>query len=598
MGAKDYEKHNAHLHNPESVAELLVNELSALGVEYVFGVPGGAIEPLYNALAKSGRSNGPRAVVSRHECGAALMAEGQFRRTGTIGVCCATTGPGSTNLITGVASAYTNYIPMLVLTAQTRVEEFGRGGFQESSCSGVDMVAIFKHFTRYSSLVSHPDQLQYKLTRAILHAFGPTPGPVHLSLPLDIMRQPIPAGTGASYIESLTRSSNAIDFDQLHLFSDTLLQAKKVVFVIGEGAAKGINEILSIVEEVGNIKLVTTPMGKGLIHPYHPDFHGVFGFGGHESSVETLQDPEVECVVAIGTSLDEWSSNAWDQKSLLNERLIHVDCVKTNFSYSPMATHIDCNIENFFGHLLEHLRQHRSSQFNVKSQDSTPVQKGRKLIPLQPVFSLDAIETEPSTKIHPAILMRELPKIFPNDTMYVAEPGNSFAWAIHYLNPRNLDSKSEDPNYLHLTMNWASMGWAIGTSIGMAMSSRDNLVVCITGDGSLLMAGQELSVAVQEFIPVIFVVLNDSSLGMVRHGQKLSGAESIGSELPKTSFAGIAESLGATGIEVHSVEDLMQLNYEKDLSCRGPVLLDIAVDDSAVPPMGLRARTLRRQQEQ
>src|SRR3990172_5064205 len=165
------------------IADLIVAYLEQMGIEYVFGVPGGAIEPLYNALARSARRGGPRPVVGRHETGAAFMADGYARETGRIGVCCATSGPGATNLITGVSCAYENEIPLLVITAQPSLHLLGRGALQESSGAGFDTVAMFRLCTRYSALISHPDQLERQLTTALLSAYQPTPGPVHLSIP-------------------------------------------------------------------------------------------------------------------------------------------------------------------------------------------------------------------------------------------------------------------------------------------------------------------------------------------------------------------------------------------------------------------------------
>ncbi len=178
-------------HVPE-VGDLVVEYLRQLNVEYVFGVPGGPIEPLYNALARSARSGGPRPIVARHETGAAFMADGYARNTGNLGVCCATTGPGATNLITGVASAHENNIPMLVITAQTALSTFGAGAFQESSCTGVDILSMFAFCTCYNSLVSHVDQVERKLNAAIIQAYQ-SAAPAHLSIPLDVLRSPSPA---------------------------------------------------------------------------------------------------------------------------------------------------------------------------------------------------------------------------------------------------------------------------------------------------------------------------------------------------------------------------------------------------------------------
>ena len=140
-----------------TTSDLIVEYLHQLGVEYVFGVPGGAIEPLYNALARSARKGGPRAIVARHESGAAFMADGYARETGKIGVVCATTGPGATNLITGVANALADNVPLLVITAQTPLPKFGKGALQDSSCAAIDTVGMFRHCTRFNTLVSHPE---------------------------------------------------------------------------------------------------------------------------------------------------------------------------------------------------------------------------------------------------------------------------------------------------------------------------------------------------------------------------------------------------------------------------------------------------------
>ena len=139
---------------PHEYGDLLLSYLEQLGVEYVFGIPGGAIEPFYNALARSERRGGPRSICARHEAGAAFMADGYWRNSGKLGVCCATTGPGATNLITGVASAYENNVPMLVITAQTALSGFGTSAFQKSSCTGINTVELFNHCCRYSTLVS------------------------------------------------------------------------------------------------------------------------------------------------------------------------------------------------------------------------------------------------------------------------------------------------------------------------------------------------------------------------------------------------------------------------------------------------------------
>jgi len=176
---------------PQTVADLLVGYLEQCGIEYIFGVPGGAIEPLYNALARSRRRGGIRHILARHETGAAFMADGYAPETGKIGVCCATSGPGATNLITGVACAYDNNIPLLAITGQPALPSFGKNPLQESSCTGINTLAMFRHCTRYNSLVSHPLQMEAKLISALQSAIR-APGPSHLTVPVDVFRSPSP----------------------------------------------------------------------------------------------------------------------------------------------------------------------------------------------------------------------------------------------------------------------------------------------------------------------------------------------------------------------------------------------------------------------
>ena len=152
------------------VADMIVAYLESIGVDFAFGIPGGAVEPLYNAFARSERRGGLRSVVARHENGAAFMADGYARATGKIGVCVATSGPGATNLITGVSCAYDNCIPMLVITGQPALPSFGRRSFQESGCTGINVVGMFRHCTGYNSLVSHSDQMETKLANALMRA--------------------------------------------------------------------------------------------------------------------------------------------------------------------------------------------------------------------------------------------------------------------------------------------------------------------------------------------------------------------------------------------------------------------------------------------
>lgn len=582
---------------PEA-GDLLVRYLEDLGVEYVFGVPGGAIEPLYDALARSARRGGPRAVVARHESGAAFMADGYFRETGKLGVCCATTGPGATNLVTGLASAYENRIPLLVITGQTALANFGRGALQESSCTGVNTVSLFQHCTRYSSLVSHPDQFEAKLVAALLCAWGSPHGPAHLSIPVNLLRDAPPVAAPTYRINAMLTPPASIDERAVTEMSRRFTRAKRPVFILGEGCAGAAGAIQELAAELG-ARIVATPHGKGFINPYHPLFHGVIGFAGHRTASDLLAAQDVDLLVAFGTNLGEWSTGAWDPGLLLNGRLIHVDCVHANFARSPMAQlHVLGNLELIVGRVLARMR----GAFRRRSSDVVPITSrlgklGWETSPRRR-FSLDceAKCLDASVPIKPQRLMSELAELFPPSTRYLADAGSGLAWAVHYLHPRDRrlrGRRAAHGGLFRAAMEFASMGWAIGAAIGTGLGNPGAPVVCITGDGSLLMSGQELTVAVQHRLTVVFVVLNDAALGMVKHGQRLARAEPIGFELPEADYRAYAESLGARAYAIDSAEQLRGLDIEAICAHRGPTLLDVHIDRNEVPPIGSRVHVLK-----
>ncbi|MBU1364875.1 MAG: thiamine pyrophosphate-binding protein [Gammaproteobacteria bacterium] len=578
------------------VADLIVSYLEQMGIEYVFGVPGGAIEPLYNALARSSRRGGPRPMVARHEAGAAFMADGYTRETGKIGVCCATSGPGATNLITGVACAYDNGIPMLVITGQPSLPSFGKRALQESACTGINTLGMFRHCTRYNSLISHPEQIESKLITALQRAVRAPRGPVHLSIPLDIMKSPSPVDAPSYDIADKIRPTSLLDADATDELINLIKRSTNIRLLIGGSCGEAIGSILQFAA-LRDIPFVTTPDGKGLINPAHPLFRGVFGFAGHATAKQLLNDDKLDLILAVGTSMNEWTSSGWSD-TLLNDKLVHIDESAEHLARSPMARlHVRGRLRSIFDRLIE--RTHKTTESSGFEYQRHQTSEGMLADPKK--------HTSPANPITPQRLMYDLGRLFPSSTRFLADAGNSVAWSIHYLNPvdrrsgerrlgggrrRESGRRQTDGGWLRLTMDFAPMGWAIGGAIGTAAGNPDVPVVCITGDGSLMMNGQELSVAVAEGLTVIFVILNDQALGMVKHGQRLAGAEQIGYQLPTTDFAAIARAMGADGYTVRSPEDMEALDIDAICKKKGPSLLDVYIDPEEVPPMNLRMQIL------
>ncbi|MGM9489921.1 thiamine pyrophosphate-binding protein [Ideonella sp. YS5] len=580
-------------------AELIVTYLERLGVEAVFGVPGGAIEPLYNALARSERRGGPRPVVTRHEAGAAFMADGYARETGKIGVAIATSGPGATNLITGVATAYANKVPMLVITGQPPLRNFGRGALQESSCTGINAVGMLRHCTRYNSLVSHADQLETKLLNALMRAFQTPQGPVHLSIPVDILRSAVTAPREDGDHSAFVYARPAlVDLDAVHLLQGELERAESPVFLIGDGCGEAVDAIMRLVDLTG-ASFITTPDGKGLVNPRHPAFHGVFGFGGH-ASAEALLRSHTGLVVAFGTAFSELASAGWNS-ALLNGRLVHVDPCDEHLMRSPMARlHVRGRILAVCRLLIDGFAANDAR--NVESLPSHNVDSHNPNVALH---APEAVDSD-AAPIKPQRLMRELSRRCPPHTRFLADTGNSMIWAVHYLQPLSrrgtgaagtlragqADRRSGTANWLRVMMDFAPMGWAIGAAVGIARGNPRCPVVCITGDGSYLMSGQEIGVAAAEGLTVVYVVLNDSAYGMVMHGQRLAKAEPVGYELPQVDFAALARAMGVPGHVVESPQELEAIDFEALLARRGPTLIDVRIDRDEVPPMIQRLKAL------
>jgi acetolactate synthase I/II/III large subunit len=576
------------------LSDLIVSYLAEFGVEYVFSVPGTPLSPLYDALARREKKGGPRLLLARHENGAAFMADGYARETGKIGVCCVTTGPGATNVITGIAGAYADRIPLLVITAQTLLPHFSLGAFQESSADVTDIVSMFEHCTRYNSLITHPKQLEHKLTSALTSALQLPKGPAHLSIPVDIFRSPAPEQLACPNLHRLLNQPLS-EIDRLAL--ETLCQAlyrvlsqnQKVVLVIGHECKEASQEIIAFAELIG-ASIVTTQRGKSAINPYHPLARGVFGFAGHKTARNALADESVGLILAVGTTLWEWSTSQWDSV-LLNEKLVHIQNVKADFIHSPMAhLHVYGTIKTIFQELVSQIETMlRESQLSLslKKINAEALEKctDHKTLPYVPpqieVQSPNScLPNKASGLIKSQHVICELTHRFPANTRFLVDNSNSVPWTIHYFfHPH--------PENYHLSIGLASMGWAIGAAVGMSLGRPNTPIVCFTGDGCFLMSGQEITVAVAEKLPVIFVVQNDQAYGMIKHGHRLVGSEQVDFSISPVDFNMMAKSVGAQAYTIRDPKDFDQIDYQALCTHQGPTVLEIYIDPEESPPLGM-----------
>ena len=548
----------------DTVADRLVVDLIQIGVTTYFGVPGGAIEPLFNALARQERNGSVRVVPMRSEAGAGFAADGYYRATGSMAACTCTTGPGTSNLLTAVMTAHADRIPMLIITPQVALHKQGRGALQESSSDGYDLTQILGTCTRYSTTITHHEQLPFKLSRAMAAAMTPPHGPVHLSLPSDILaatvRASMPCAAECSSLEAPV--SQPVDAHALERLVAALLKAKSPVFYVGDDAgvaAKG----LSPLARVTGAKLVTSPAGKRWVGHLDPMYKGVVGFSGHAEARDAVA--RADLIVAFGATFDELSTNAW---SALKNVPIHA--VDRHWTFANRLPNVRPVVAS---------TQQVVDAIGVCLPPPLVLNLGRTLPPP------DLASAPHDALVHPGALMRWLSRNLPADVPVHVDAGNSFSWSTREL-------MRARPDTYRVAMGFATMCWAIGAAIGASVGHRRR-TICITGDGSFLMSALELTVAVEQSLPVTYLVLNDAGLGMVRHGQELGRAESIAHEIAPVRFDQIARACGAAGFRVERLSELEQITRQwLESDDGGPAVIDVVIDREAVPPMADRVAAL------
>jgi acetolactate synthase-1/2/3 large subunit len=331
---------------------------------------------------------------------------------------------------------------------------------------------------------------------------------------------------------------------------------------------------------------VTSPTGKSWVDETHPLYRGVYGFAGHDSAQQLLQQPHVELVLAVGTALEELETSGWSA-DLLNNKLVHIDACADHFIRSPMAClHVFGNIDCVFDRLLV---QVKTAQRWGRQWQSPPVRSRKN------IYNSYATLKEPEkclsneAPVKPQRLMGYLSKALPDNTRLFVDAGNGWSWATHYL------TRSNSEGLYRVAMGYGSMAWSIGAAIGSALANRDAPTVCILGDGSYLMSAQEITVAAQQKLPIVFVVLNDAAMGMVMHGQLLGQQESIGWQLNDVNYAAMAHAMGIDGMVIEQPQQLDLLDFDALLAKSGPTLLDVRINRDEVPPMGDRIKGLAQQ---
>ncbi|MBC8512455.1 MAG: thiamine pyrophosphate-binding protein, partial [Dehalococcoidia bacterium] len=461
-----------------TTASLLLEYLKGEGVEYIFGVPGTSLVPLFDAINKQ---DAITPILAKHEEGAAFMADGYARVSGKIGVCYATSGPGATNLVTGVANAYMDNTPLLVITGQVPTSIYGKGTFQDSTKEGIDSVAMFSPMTKSSMMIMSRHKMPEMMRGAFRVALTGKKGPVRLSYPKDIME----AEVEDTLMPPKTYRVKAEYFDRRQVIDAVakLAQAKRPAMLVGWGviASPATAEVLELAEML-NIPVATTPKGKGAFPENHDLSLGILGFAGSPAAEEYILG-DVDVLLVVGASLDQLTTFSWDPKIMPSDCLIHVDIdpAQIGKNYSANIGLVgDCRtvLSEMSFRILRELQHHDPDKERpvadiVKFKDSIGVFVDKEKMHAEDV------------PIKPQALMREFQEILPEDAIVFTDTGNHTCWALHYL-------RFNGPNFFCPSFGLMPMGYAIPASIGGKLAAPDRPVIAMVGDGCFLMSGMEV----------------------------------------------------------------------------------------------------------
>jgi acetolactate synthase-1/2/3 large subunit len=552
-------------------AEMVVKSLSALKVKYIFGYPGGSVLDIYDAIFQQDEIEH---ILVRHEQAATHMADGYTRATGEVGVVLATSGPGATNCVTGIATAYMDSIPMVVLAGQVATSLIGNDAFQETDIVGCTR-PIIKHSFNCRSLADIPDAI----SKAFYLANTGRPGPVVVELPKDIL---IPQNKGPFSITTdiKMRSYNPSTKGhpkQIKKAALTIASAKKLVVYSGGGIViSNSSELLTKLVETVKAPITNTLMGLGGISGTHKQFVGMLGMHGSLEANKTMANADV--ILALGARFDDRVTNNVE-KFCPNATIIHVDIDPTSISKTINA-HIPVVglVEIVMQQLLDELHE-----INY-IPDENALSQWWQQINLWRAVKSNAYEENPGDKIKPQRVVEAMYKITKGEAYVCSDVGQHQMFAAQYY-------PFAKPRQWINSGGLGTMGFGLPAAMGVKLAFPDKHVICITGDGSIQMNIQELSTCSQYNIPVVIVTLNNRSLGMVRQWQDMvyGGRHSSSYMESLPDFIKVAEAYGHVGIQIDTLDELEEkltqaFNIKDKL-----VFVDVMVDEKEhVYPMQIR----------
>ena len=540
-------------------AEIVIECLKEQGGDTVFGYPGGAILNVYDELYK--HRDEIRHILTSHEQGASHAADGYARATGKVGVCLATSGPGATNLVTGIATAYMDSIPIVAITCNVGVSLLGKDSFQE-----IDIAGITMPITKYSFIVKDVTKLADTIRKAFRIAKTGRPGPVLVDIPKDItakVTEYIPEELGKCTKEDSSRKTPRMDEQRFDRVISMLEEAEKPFVFVGGGAVlSGASQELKEFVDKLDAPVTDSLMGKGAFPGTDPRYTGMLGMHGTKAS--NFGVSECDLLVVMGARFsDRVTGNT--EKFAKNAKIIQLDIDPVEINKNVLITEeIIGDLKDVLKTLNKRLKQQNHAEWLEK------IQGYKEKYPL---------------KYHPNVLsgpflVEEIYRQTNGEALIVTEVGQHQMWAAQYY-------KYTKPRTLLTSGGLGTMGYGLGAALGAKTGCPDKIVVNIAGDGCFRMNMNEIATAVRHNIPIIQVVVNNHVLGMVRQWQDLFYDERYSATVLRDAvdFVKLAEAMGAEGMRAVSQEEFKEA-FSKALTLNRPVVIDCQIDsDDKVWPM-------------
>jgi len=565
---------------PERAIDVFLKYLKAEEARTVFGIPGGLLHPFFEAVEADGDL---RLVVTRHEEGAAFMADGYARHSGNLAVCAGTSGPGATNLLTGVSCAFADGVPMLVVTGQASSLAMGKGAAQETTREDIDVVAMFAPVTKYSVMVTSHQSLPHHLRRALRRALSGRMGPVHLNVPVDMWERPLEE----DWFEPRTYrpSTQAFDRAAVGKAATLLLAARHPAILAGSGVAlAGAEQHLLSFAEMLQARVATSPRAKGVFPENHPLSLGVLGFAGHHDARTTLIGGKVDVLLTVGASLNETTTLNWNPGLRPTEALLQVDIEADRIGRNyPVDIPLVGEAQTILVELLYHAHRLIREGTVIRSgwDQEPPLLRGHQR------YIDPELRTSDAFPLTPQRWRCDLEEILPDDAVIFSDIGGHMLFNIHHLCIR-------PGQKFVINLGFGSMGHGVVACVGAAMAEPGRPVFAIVGDGGFAMNGMEIHTALEHGVPVVWIVENNHMHGITWHGsQKVGNRRPLGSVRfhKPLEVAAVARAMGLPAWVVDRPGQI-QGAVQEALGQREPAVIEVRVDDSIPPPLGDRAKSI------